>query len=94
MAISTRTFLRSIIAMFATSGGVARAQQSPGSERLTMSPGEPFDFGRYRIVEAPLDGDYEADPLIGMTRASQVFGLSPDAVGLWSNRAADALAER
>jgi hypothetical protein len=40
MAISTRHFLRSIIAMFATfSGGAARAQQSPpaGAEKLTMS---------------------------------------------------------
>jgi hypothetical protein len=40
MAISTRAFLRSIIAMFATfSGAAVHAQQSPpmGSEKLTMS---------------------------------------------------------
>ena len=54
-------------------------------ELVTAAPGEPFDFGRYRIVEAPLGPDLEADPVIAMTKASQVFGLNRDAVGVWSN---------
>jgi len=55
-------------------------------EPVTAAPGEPFDFGCYRIVEAPLGPDIEADPVIGMTKASQVFGLSADAKSLWSKR--------
>jgi radical SAM protein with 4Fe4S-binding SPASM domain len=64
-------------------------------EPIASAPGEPFDFGRYRIVEAPLDTDIDADPVIGMTMASRAFGLSPDTVGLWPQRdLADALAAR
>jgi len=55
-------------------------------EPVAAAPGAPFDFGHYRIVEAPLGGEIEADPVIGLTKASQVFGLSPDAKGLWSKR--------
>lgn len=53
-------------------------------EPVTAAPGEPFDFGHYRIVEVPFGPDIEADPLIGMTKVSQVFGLKPDAAGVWS----------
>ena len=64
-------------------------------EPAEAAPGKPFDFGRYRIVEAPLGPELEADPVIGLTVASQAFGLRPDAAGLWSRRElADALAER
>ncbi|MFZ3354074.1 MAG: radical SAM protein [Xanthobacteraceae bacterium] len=55
-------------------------------ERVTKAPGEPFDFGHYRIVEVPFGPDIEADPVIGMTKVSQVFGLSSEAAGLWSKR--------
>jgi radical SAM protein with 4Fe4S-binding SPASM domain len=64
-------------------------------EPVSSAPGEPFDFGHYRIVQAPLDTDLDTDPLIGMTMAAQVFGLSRDAVGLWSTPdLSDALAAR
>jgi radical SAM protein with 4Fe4S-binding SPASM domain len=59
-------------------------------EPVSAAPGEPFDFGRYRIVEQPLGPDLEADPVIGMTAASQAFGLRRDATGIWS---AEELAE-
>jgi hypothetical protein len=63
-------------------------------EPVAPAPGTPFDFGRFRIVEAPLGSDLDADPVIGMTKASQVFGLRSDAVGLWSKQElADTLAE-
>jgi radical SAM protein with 4Fe4S-binding SPASM domain len=55
-------------------------------EPVSAAPGEPFDFGRYQIVETPLGPDLEADPVIGLTLASQAFGLRPDAVGLWSRQ--------
>jgi radical SAM protein with 4Fe4S-binding SPASM domain len=51
-------------------------------EPVSAAPGEPFDFGRYRIVEQPLGPDLEADPAIGMTAASRAFGLQPDATGI------------
>jgi radical SAM protein with 4Fe4S-binding SPASM domain len=63
-------------------------------EPIGAAPGEPFDYGHYRIVEAPLDAHLESDPVIGMTKASQVFGLRDDAAGLWSTQdLADALDE-
>jgi hypothetical protein len=37
-------------------------------------------------VEVPFGPDIEADPLIGMTKLSQVFGLSANAAGVWSKR--------
>jgi radical SAM protein with 4Fe4S-binding SPASM domain len=55
-------------------------------EPVSAAPGEPFDFGRYQIVETPLGPDLETDPVIGLTLASQAFGLRPDAVGLWSRQ--------
>jgi radical SAM protein with 4Fe4S-binding SPASM domain len=64
-------------------------------EPVAPAPGTPFDFGHFRIVEAPLGPDLDADPVIGMTKASQVFGLRSDAVGLWSKQElADTLADR
>jgi radical SAM protein with 4Fe4S-binding SPASM domain len=53
-------------------------------EPAGAAPGKPFDFGCYRIVETPRDADLEKDPLIGLTRFAQTFGVSPDAVSLWS----------
>jgi radical SAM protein with 4Fe4S-binding SPASM domain len=55
-------------------------------EPAGAAPGKPFDFGHYRIVETPLGPDLELDPVIGLTLASQTFGLRPDAVGLWSKQ--------
>jgi radical SAM protein with 4Fe4S-binding SPASM domain len=64
-------------------------------EPAAAAPGRPFDFGHYRIAERPLGPDLEADPVIGMTMASQAFGLRRDAAGLWSRQElADALAQR
>ena len=61
-------------------------------EPVTAAPGKPFDFGQYRIVEAAFGPDIEADPLIGMTKASQIFGLGSQVTSLWSKRElADAL---
>jgi radical SAM protein with 4Fe4S-binding SPASM domain len=53
-------------------------------ELVEAAPNQPFDFGHYRIVEAPFGPAIEADPVIAMTKVSQIFGLSPDATGLWS----------
>jgi radical SAM protein with 4Fe4S-binding SPASM domain len=55
-------------------------------EPAGAAPGKPFDFGRYEIVEAGLGPDLELDPVIGLTLASQTFGLRPDAAGLWSKQ--------
>ena len=55
-------------------------------EPVSAAPGKPFDFGSYRIVEAPLEREIESDPIIGVTTASRAFGLNPDAAGVWSNR--------
>jgi radical SAM protein with 4Fe4S-binding SPASM domain len=64
-------------------------------EPVAGAPGEPFDFGHYRIVETPLDAELDADAVIGMTMATRVFGLGPDVLSLWSKRElADTLAER
>jgi radical SAM protein with 4Fe4S-binding SPASM domain len=64
-------------------------------EPASPAPGQPFDFGRYRIVEAPMGADLEADPVIGMTMASHAFGLRPGLPGLWSQQQlADALGEK
>jgi radical SAM protein with 4Fe4S-binding SPASM domain len=64
-------------------------------EPALPAPGQPFDFGRYRIVEVPLGPDLEADPVIGMTMASHAFGVRTDSVGLWSDQArTEALRER
>ena len=54
-------------------------------EPIAEPPGEPFDFGRYRIVEAPLAQDLDSDPVIAMTMASHAFGLRRDATGVWSS---------
>lgn len=54
-------------------------------EPVESAPGKPFDFGRYRIVEAPLE-EIEVDPVIGLTMASHAFGLRRDLPGLWSRR--------
>jgi hypothetical protein len=63
-------------------------------EPVAAAPGEPFDFGRFRIVETELD-QVENDPLIGMTMVSKVFGLKPGLAGLWSpDELATALALR
>ena len=64
-------------------------------EPASAAPGKPFDFGHYRIVEAPLGPDLELDPVIGMTMASQAFGVSPGALSLWSKQElADCLGKR
>jgi radical SAM protein with 4Fe4S-binding SPASM domain len=64
-------------------------------EPVTAAPGAPFDFGHFRIVEVPFGPDIEADPVIGMTKASQIFGLRADAAGLWSKgELSDTLAGR
>lgn len=55
-------------------------------EPVAVAPGKPFDFGHCRIVEAPFGPDIEFDPLIGMTKLSQVFGLNAGAAGLWSKQ--------
>lgn len=54
-------------------------------EPIAPAPGRPFDFGRFRIVEARLSHDLEMDPVIGLTRASSAFGVRSDAKGLWSD---------
>jgi radical SAM protein with 4Fe4S-binding SPASM domain len=56
-------------------------------ELVEAAPGQPFDFGRFRIVEAPLGSDLDADPTVAMTVASQVLGVRSDAPGLWSKEA-------
>lgn len=65
---------------------LAEAGLAETIEPVTPAPGEPFDFGLYRIVEVPFGHDIENDSVIGMTKFSQVFGLSSDAAGLWSDR--------
>jgi hypothetical protein len=55
-------------------------------EPAGAAPGVPFDFGHYRIVEAQLGPDLELDPVIGLTLASQTFGVSPGALSLWSKQ--------
>lgn len=59
-------------------------------EVLEPAPGEPFDFGRYRIVERPLKTVLAGDPVLDRTSMSQVFGLNPDATGVWTPRDLDA----
>jgi radical SAM protein with 4Fe4S-binding SPASM domain len=54
-------------------------------ELVSAAPGEPFDFGRYRIVEEPMAHILEDDPVIGMTLGSQLFKLRAGATGLWSD---------
>jgi radical SAM protein with 4Fe4S-binding SPASM domain len=54
-------------------------------ELVSAAPGEPFDFGRYRIVEEPIAHILEEDPVIAMTLGSQLFKLRADATGLWSD---------
>jgi radical SAM protein with 4Fe4S-binding SPASM domain len=64
-------------------------------EPVGAAPGQPFDYGQYRIVEDRLGPDLELDPVIGLTLASQTFGLRRDAVGLWSQQElADCLGRR
>jgi radical SAM protein with 4Fe4S-binding SPASM domain len=64
-------------------------------EPVGAAPGEPFDFGRYRIVQEPLDPDLDTDPVIGMTLASRVLSLRPDSTGAWSREdLSDALRQR
>ena len=66
---------------------LARAGVVEKLEPVGAAPGRPFDFGQYRIVEAELTPDLELDPVIGLTRATQTFGITPDATGLWSSEA-------
>jgi radical SAM protein with 4Fe4S-binding SPASM domain len=54
-------------------------------EPVEAAPGQPFDFGRFRIVEAPLGPDLDSDPTVAMTVAGQVLGVRSDAAGLWSD---------
>jgi radical SAM protein with 4Fe4S-binding SPASM domain len=64
-------------------------------EPVGAAPGTPFDFGHYRIVETELGPDLELDPVIGLTLASQTFGLSPGAKSLWSKQElADCIGKR
>jgi radical SAM protein with 4Fe4S-binding SPASM domain len=63
---------------------LAEAGLAETIEPVTAAPGQPFDFGRYRIVETPLAADLEMDPVIGLTAFSRSFGLSPDAKSVWS----------
>jgi hypothetical protein len=65
---------------------MAKAGLMEKLEPVTAAPGEPFDFGCYRIVEVPFGPDIETDPVIGMTKVSQVFGLNAGAAGLWSKQ--------
>jgi radical SAM protein with 4Fe4S-binding SPASM domain len=53
-------------------------------EPVAAAPGKPFDFGQYRIVEAPLSSDLDMDPVIGLTAFSQSFGLKLGVKSLWS----------
>jgi radical SAM protein with 4Fe4S-binding SPASM domain len=54
-------------------------------EPVEAAPGRPFDFGRYRIVEAPLGPDLDADPTIAMTMASEILGVRSDGGSIWSS---------
>jgi radical SAM protein with 4Fe4S-binding SPASM domain len=72
-------FCHSRALSFAESGRIERL------EPIAPAPGRPFDFGRFRIVEAPMPHDLEMDPVIGLTRASSTFGIRPDAKSLWSS---------
>ena len=56
-------------------------------EPVEAALGQPFDFGRFRIIEAPLDHGIDADPTAAMTVASQLLGVRSDASGLWSKEA-------
>jgi radical SAM protein with 4Fe4S-binding SPASM domain len=73
---------------FCHSRALAMAEQGlvETIEPVTAAPGEPFDHGHYRIVEAPLRADLDADLVIAMTKASHVFGLDRDAGGAWSSQ--------
>jgi radical SAM protein with 4Fe4S-binding SPASM domain len=73
-------FCHSRVLALAEAGRVERL------EPAGAAPGKPFDYGHYRIVEAPLDPGLELDPVIGLTLASQTFGLRPDASSLWSKQ--------
>ncbi|ACL57904.1 radical SAM/SPASM domain-containing protein [Methylobacterium nodulans] len=53
-------------------------------EPVSVAPGEPFDFGRHRIVELPLPTALTDDPVIERTLASHVFGLRPGTASVWS----------
>jgi radical SAM protein with 4Fe4S-binding SPASM domain len=48
------------------------------------APGEPFDFGRYDIVEKAIGDTFDKDPLIDMTLVSALFGLAQNSTGVWS----------
>jgi radical SAM protein with 4Fe4S-binding SPASM domain len=61
-------------------------------EPIAPAPGQPFDHGRYRIVEAPLGDLLANDPVVARTAASSAFGISAGAPSLWSpDELADAL---
>jgi radical SAM protein with 4Fe4S-binding SPASM domain len=53
-------------------------------EPVAPAPGQPFDHGRYRIVEAPLADLLANDPVVARTAASAAFGISAGAPSLWS----------
>jgi radical SAM protein with 4Fe4S-binding SPASM domain len=63
-------------------------------ELVAAAPGKPFDFGEYRIAEAPLNSVLETDPIVGLTVLSQNFGLHPDARSAWSSAELVAALER
>jgi radical SAM protein with 4Fe4S-binding SPASM domain len=55
-------------------------------EPVAAAPGEPFDYGHYRIVQAPCGPELEDDPVIAVTTASRAFGLRPEAASVWSKQ--------
>jgi len=65
---------------------LAQAGRIERLEPAGAAPGTPFDFGCYQIIEEAMPADLESDPVIGLTVASQTFGLAPDTVGVWSQQ--------
>jgi hypothetical protein len=53
-------------------------------EPVKRAPGQPFDYGHYRIVEVALSDLLENDPVVDRTAASGAFEISADAASLWS----------
>lgn len=83
--------------MAAVLSALGSATPPPRAERLPLGkligklredaafPGEPFDFGRCRIVEEPIAQILEEDTVIAMTLGGQLFKLRAGATGLWSD---------
>ena len=59
-------------------------------EPVSRAPGEPFDFGAWRLVERPLETMLAQDAVVERTLASHVFGIRPDAASLWNAHERDA----